>query len=243
MLTGGGWQQGAEEIGSGIFELWVQGPAWSHQLWGRGARECWVDSGGCVLSIRQVVQTKANHSLPIQSPPPPSIHLSNWEVMKSSSFPCCDSKSHLSRHIQRDPYSNLTHQHDNKGFVALTACWQNFFFNVLLPNTESLILNHVVLVAVSLGWWNQIQKHLLTRLYETVVVLNNSSISSQQEIRKAKCLKTRRMQLNLVPSLPNLHTGLQTFPDSFSYSIFLVNQYGAISLLFVGVLYHSNTWQ
>lgn len=156
--SGGDWERYFWIMGS-------VGPAGSHQLWGREAGECWVDSGQCVLSMRQMLQTKANHS--IQPPPPKhhSIHLSYWKVMKSSSFPCCDSKSHLSRHMQRDPYSNLEHQHDNKGFVAGTACRLKFFS----PRSRS-VAKYCVFDIKPCGFCgrftavvNQIQKHLVTR--------------------------------------------------------------------------------
>lgn len=53
-----------EEWESGIFELWIQRPVGCHQLWRRGAGGCWPDSNQCVLSMRQMLQTKANHSFP-----------------------------------------------------------------------------------------------------------------------------------------------------------------------------------
>lgn len=157
-----------------------------------------------VASVFSVLDKCCRPKLTIYYPfspgPPPPKFICSWEVMKSSSSPCCDSKSHSSRHIQRDPYSNLPHQHDNKGFVAETACWQNFFFNIVLPNTFFDIKPCGFCGCVSLGWWSQIQKHLVTRLYKTVVVLNNSFIDSQQEVREAKCSKNTRMQTNLVPN-------------------------------------------
>lgn len=69
-----------------------------------GATKCWVESNQCVPSMR----TKAYYSSnPTLSP----IHLCQWEVMKSSGFPCCDSKSHLSWRMQCDPYPDTACQH------------------------------------------------------------------------------------------------------------------------------------
>lgn len=100
-----------------------------------------------VASVFSVLDKCCRPELTIHYPFSPSF----WEVMKSSRFPRCDSKPHLSWHIQRDPYSNLPHQRDSKAFVAETACWHNLFFRVLLANTVSVILNRVVLWLCLIG--------------------------------------------------------------------------------------------
>lgn len=67
MLTGGVRQQGAEEIGSGIFELWVRGLLGLTSCEERELENVeWTVAS--VFSVL-VLHTKANYTLPIQSAP------------------------------------------------------------------------------------------------------------------------------------------------------------------------------